>query len=81
MNEARTNALLPKIAAAFGLPVEECCCADEACTCEEGKCECEKAECECKAEEKAEAASVEAEKVIDVEVVEEKPAEEAEQKK
>ena len=32
MNEARTNALLPKIAAAFGLPVEECC-ADEACTC------------------------------------------------
>ena len=93
MNEARTNALLPKIAAAFGLPVEECCCADEACTCEEGKCECEKAECECKAEvceaevceckaeEKAEAAPVEAEKVIDVEVVEEKPAEEAEQKK
>ena len=33
------------------------------------------------AEEKAAAASVEAEKVIDVEVVEEKPAEEAEQKK
>lgn len=93
MNEARTNALLPKIAAAFGQSVEECCCADEACTCEEGKCECEKAECECKAEvceaevceckaeEKAEAAPVEAEKVIDVEVVEEKPAEEAEQKK
>ena len=42
---------------------------------------CEAEVCECKAEEKAEAASVEAEKVIDVEVVEEKPAEEAEQKK
>lgn len=50
MNEARTNALLPKIAAAFGLPVETCC---EEAKCEEAGCEecqCEKTACECASE-------------------------------
>lgn len=87
MNEARTNALLPKIAAAFGLPVETCCeeakCEEagcEECQCEKTACECASEVCEaeacgCPAEEKDESAvqtSAEAEKVIDVEVVEEK---------
>ena len=49
MNEARTNALLPKIAAAFAGTEAECACecTEGCCECEEGKCECAEAKCEC----------------------------------
>ena len=48
MNEARTNALLPKIAAAFAGTEAECACeCAECCECEEGKCECTEAKAEC----------------------------------